>query len=772
MNDFQNIKRLLLPLLRGAPFILACMAIGLAIAYKSLLYTNPTYESTTKIKLDDFGQGVSGALLYKDFDVFSNTNKVAAEIELLKSNVLIEKAIDSLDFDISYYRVGAIRTTELYHDSPFLVEYDIKDQSAYDRPYDLHIKSSSSFTLSYGPEEAATSIEGSFGDSLKLSSATIVIALNETLLQLKGDGSLIDHFQFRLNSKNYLVNQLIPQNLDVTEVDEDVAVVRVTFKSEVPEKASAFVNRLSKAYVEDYIQFRTGAAGKTVDFIDQQLNDVSNKLKESERRLEEYRTEHNIINTHQETETDLRKIAQLKIQLANLEMNEVALDTLHSYIKRNDMRFSELAPNFEAFNDLLSTELIKNLKKYQAECRELLQKYTPEDEKVIALEKNVADIEAYIKEGINNNRKNISTKRKEIELAIAEAEKAFIGLPTKEREMTILQRDFQLNQKIFNFLTEKRTEAAIASAADIAFHRIIEFGSTPTSPISPNRPLSLIISGLLGLIIGITVIYVREFMGGKVRSREELEKIATAPVCGIIKEYRSKSSDPSADFQSLASNLIMLNNISRHESLLVTSSIAKEGKSFVAQQLAKGFADIGWKVAIVDLNLRKPQQHERFEKSNREGIAEVLMGKKTLEEVSQPIDIHGSVLISAGSAIHNPTQLIHSQQIESCLEELKQNFDLVLIDSPATAISLDAIKLMKLSDHVYYLVRANFTKSHFLQNADLIAQEYGLTNIKLLLNKVHKATNFSGYYTGSRFSYRASNLNLAQKIKHYKEYYF
>lgn len=767
MSDIQNIKKMLLPGLKGLPIIAGCFFISILIAYRVVLYATPIYETTAKIKLDDIGSGFSNAMLYKDFDVFSTNNKIAAEVELLKSKVLIEKALEHVDFNITYYRIGKMRERELYHDTPFTVGYSTSQNTLYDKRIDLQITSKEDFIITRGEKQ----IPGKFGDSLSVEGTKIILHLNEKVISHIDHYNLLDHYQFQINSKYYQINTIIGGNLDIVSVDKDIAVIRISFKSEVPDKTALFLNKLTETYIEDYIDSRTNAASTAVDFIDDQLVVMAEKLRKAESNLEQYRLDNNIINVRQETETDLRKISQLKIQLSNLKLSELALDSLVKYINDKNRDFLSLAPNFEAYNDLLSTELIKKIKFYQAERQDLLIKYTHEDEKVKVITEKLNDLETYLKEGIENSRNNIRLKRKKIEENIAKAEEVFIGLPTKEKQMIILEREFQLCQKTYNFLNEKRTEAAISKAANIAFHRVIQKAEVPKSPISPKKTLISIVSGFLGLLTGIIIVYMGDFIGAKIRTREELEKIANIPVSGIIKKHDKNDPKREEDFESLATSVALLDKIKKKESILITSTVSNEGKTYITHHISIAFANLGWKVAVVDLNLRNPLLHVAFNVGNSIGISDVLDGKTELDQVAIPTMYENLTLFTAGESLSKILKLFKGKKLENTIEELKRTFDLVLIDSPATAIAAESINLIKICNRTYYLVRANYTKTHYLPNADLIAEEYNIDTIRLLLTNVHKATNFNGNYTGSRFNYAEMNKGVIGRIKSYIKYY-
>ncbi len=770
MNDFQNIKKMILPLIKGSPIIVLSVIISLLIAYRSLLYTNPVYESTVKVKLDDIGYGISSSNLYEDFDLFANTNKIATEVEVLKSKMLIEKTLKELDFGISYYRIGNIRKTELYHESPFLIEFDSDFPKTYSRVFDLHIISDSSFVLSLPNGSETDRWSGTFGNTVQSSWFRITVKKNRLLLLEKPDIDFKDHYQFEIHTVNYLVNRMVGENLDVVAVDEDVAVIRISFKSEIPEKTSRFVNKHAEMYLNDYISSRTEAAGKTVKFIDSQLEIVSNDLIKSESNLENFRLENNIINTRQETETDLRKISQLKVQLANLQLNEAALDSLKSYILSSD-NILELAPNFQSFNDLLSTELIKKIKQYQAEKEDLLLKYTPDNEVVMVIDKKIEDINAYIVESIHNASKNIKIKRKEIERTIEEAQKVFIGLPTKEKRLIILEREFQLNQKTFNFLTEKRTEAAIAQAAAISFHRIIQRAYVPEIPISPKKLITYVVAVFLALIMSIAFIYIYHFIGGKVRSKEDLEKIIGIPVAGVVKNYNSVKVFRDEEMLALASSLELSGKLEKHQLILTTSTIANEGKTFVASQLAKAYAALGWKVALFDFNFRNPGLENLFDQKTTLQLSDMLKSQASDKLVTDHLtDSHPLVILNDGFS-DSPIKLMHDTSLKLLFDKLKKEVDLVIVDGPATALAMEAVQLMKMADQVFYIIRANYTKSQYFQHPVLLKEEYGIEHIHIILNKVHHASNYSGNYFGSIYDYRLKGMGIISRIKHYFKYY-
>ncbi|WP_428225816.1 GumC family protein [Flavobacterium sp.] len=522
----ENI-RILRPFFRGLPIVIASVIIAVLIAKKYLNYVTPMYESTAKLKLADIQEGVPSANLFKDLDVFASANKIATEIEVLKSKNLIQKSVSDLSFSVEIYRKGDFVDTELYDNSPILIQAFFTSPKAFDKRYQVQVINDKSFLFSN--PGSTQHIKGEFGKVLTIEFGKVLITKNESFLKSKKNAQLIDNYEFECLSEEKLLEK-ITKNLDIVSVDKDVPVIRINLKSNVPEKAALFVNKLAENYIQDYIENKYKAANITVDFLKNEIQGANKKLVNSEKDIQNYRDTKNIINIRQETETDLRKISQLKIQQTNIKMNLDAIKDLNKYIAQGKNNYLDLAVNFEAFTDLLSTEMVKNIKKLQAEKKDLLLTYTLENEKVQVVDAKLKDLIDYQIESIKNTEKNLQIKYDELSSDINEAEKVFIGLPEKEKILTTLNREFNLYEKNYNFLNEKRIEAEIAKSAKIAFHKIISPAEISKTPVSPIRSIIIIIAAFLGFLGSVLLIYVVHFIKAKVNDVFTIEKNSTIPV--------------------------------------------------------------------------------------------------------------------------------------------------------------------------------------------------------------------------------------------------
>lgn len=585
MNDQIRVLR---PYLRGLPIIILSMIAGLLLAKKYLAYTTPMYESTTKIKLADLKEGVTGNNLFKDLDVFSSTNKIAMEIEVLKSQVLIEKALIGLDFEEELSRIGKVKTLEIFNDKPFFHQMTVHHESVYNQNWVVEV--TDNFNYNIHIESSDKVYEGVFGDTLDIDGkASLLLLKNEKLLLEKPNLNLIDQYKFVKYSKSKIVEKVL-SNLDVVSIDKDVAVLKIIFKSNVPEKAALFTNALAKSYIEDYIEEKFKTADVTADFLDKQIDKVFRELSNAEMQIQNYRVDNDIINIRQETETDLRQISQMRIQKTNVKMSLDAISELNSYIQKGKDNFLDLAPNFEAFTDLLSTEMIKKIKALQSEKTDLTLIYKSDHELVKAVDQKIKYYTDYFIESINNTKKNLETKYNKLSYDIDEAEKVFIGLPERERILSILDRNFQIHQQSYIFLNEKKIEAEIAKAAKHAFHRVIYKATIPQKPVSPNRPIIIIVSTILAMIGAILFIFLVNISKGRVNDMVSVEKLTDIPIIYSAPHFKSQK-NIRPYFKNEVFKLDIQHKLVDNTSIVFTSFNKNHGSKFHLQHLAEIFTD-------------------------------------------------------------------------------------------------------------------------------------------------------------------------------------
>lgn len=695
MNN-ENV-RFLKPLLRGFPIVVLAMIIAVLAAKKYLNYVTPMYESTAKLKLADTQEGVPSANLFKDFDVFATPNKISTEIEVLKSTSLIEKTLEKLPFSTEIYRKGKVRSVELFGDSPIKVESILNDEKNYDKKFIINITSNQNFTIK--ASDSAKEVKGTFGVPTAIKGGKILITKNDSYLQSKPGAKIVDQYEVEFLSREKLLDK-VNKNLDIVSVDKDVPVIRINYKSNVPEKASLLVNTLAETYIQDYIENKYRAANTTVDFLKNEIGQANNKLSGAENRIENYRNKENIINIPQETETDLRKISQLKIQKSNLKMNLDAIKNLNNYISEGKDNYLDLAPNFEAFNDLLSTEMVKNMKLLQAEKKELLLTYTPEHEKVKVIDSKIKDLTDYQTESIKNTQRNLQIKYNDIDRDIQIAEQAFIGLPEKEKLLNIMNREFNLYEKNYNFLNEKRIDAEIAKAAKISFHKIITRGELPKQPVSPMRSIIIIVAAIMSMIGSIALIYAVHFAKAKVNDVYTIEKNSTIPVAFTTPYIKNRENIMHHFLENVLE--MELKEIIKDKNLICITSYDKSKQHrFHSKNIIKALQAQSRKVLVIDVagNLKNIENIDYIDFSEEKNLR------------------------------------LTSTDIENLIREKMTGNDLCIINNQSIKQGKLPLLFLKMADENLFVLDSRKTAEKTIMNVELLKDEYKLTNLWFVLNK-------------------------------------
>jgi uncharacterized protein involved in exopolysaccharide biosynthesis len=714
MKNNTSSNNFLKPFYRGIPIIILIVTGSVLLAKRYLQYATPMYESTVKIKLADPKEGIPSTNLYKDLDVFANTNKIGTEIEMIKSEMIIEKAAAKMNIQTTIYRVGDIHKSELYNDAPFKVNLIQLAEEDLNVSYSVTINDNGTLEIKL-PESKL--VNARVNEIVKLHKSQIKITLNDSLIRARPGLVIKDHYEFIIHSPKAIVNSII-SNLDITSVDKDIPILRISYKSAVAQKCADMVNTIANTYIEESLREKTISADTTEHFLSDQLKEYGDKLSNSETEIQNFRDTRNIINIRQETETDLRQISDLKKQMASVEMNLEAIDTLNQYLQKGKENFLELAPNFEAFTDLLSTEIVKNIKNLQAEKKELLIRYTPQYEQVIVVDKKIEDLTRYLLESVKNTETNLRIKRRNLANTIRLSEDDFVGLPEKEKSMTILERNFGMNEQIYRFLESKRTEAKIAKTAAISFHKIISKGEVPDGPVSPNKKLIIVFMGFLGFMFSLLGIYGIHSAKARVDDENIIFRNSDTPLETKF-PFTQRQFEKNKALGRWALELELKNELSKGKIICISSVNKGEGKKYVTTGLASAVASMGKQTLMVTIDDRTVHSQDL----QRELIypSFVLEGKDISERWQQ--------LTKKWSAKYDITIIKNLSISESSLSLLPMAYattNYMVLDSRITSINDlsiadNTIEKLKLTSVKFILNREGFSPSL-------------LSNIKYILN--------------------------------------
>ncbi|MFK7980868.1 MAG: GumC family protein, partial [Saprospiraceae bacterium] len=633
MNIRKEFQKIILPLLKAAPILIALCAITVFFAKKGIGYLPHEYQSKGAIKINNLNSSQTG------FDLFQQKNNntpmqnenFLTEIEVFKSKDLIESTLKQLDWELTIHRVGEMRMMELYEQRPFQLAYEIKDASAYDRD----------FYLKYGGENIFYWVEDLTQDSQFVAISVDTWQEKEKVkFKLTIDKDFVkghptslkkgDLFKFTINSMEALVSSINDKNLFVRPVEKDISIIRIYFTHELPNKAQRFVNTLMDSYQEECRLYKEKMSDETLTYMDKRLAEVGTKLRTSESEMAYFRTKNNLVNTRQETDAILKEIKALDMQNLDFDMQKVALEKLYRHLT-SGKSLNDYAPNFKALQDNIFQQSYMKVQAFELEKQDLLQKFVPESTEISLVDAKIKNLRVFINETVRSTLENLEVRQKEIANSITTSNGIINAYPEKERQLVVLERAVSLNENMYNYLMQKRTELAISRSSNLYPHKVIEKANFPKDLVSPNQPLIIGLCVFLVLTVGIICVFIYNYFTAKIKTKEDIETEFETPVIGRVwknKKQKFQSFEVVSDLMANISKLPVSAIEGQGKLLVVSSMQSGEGKSFTCINLAKTLAATGQRVLLIDMDIRRPSLHKEWGLPLGDGVSAILEGRK------------------------------------------------------------------------------------------------------------------------------------------------
>tara|TARA_B110000285_G_C15140705_1_gene630591 strand:+ start:971 stop:3097 length:2127 start_codon:yes stop_codon:yes gene_type:complete len=687
-------------------FFLSLIFAGIIIKYKT-----QEFQTVSKIKIDKRENDIfSTTDLPSNFGSQSFGNNIGTEAELLRSHLLIKKTLDLLNLNIQIKRIGLLKETTLYKNSPFYLKHEINNSLLYDSDFDLEIREGN---LTLTNKNLKTNIAAKMNEWINIQGNRIMLVKNDTIIK-KLKIILNGNYSFVIYSPEFLAER-INQKLNVKAIDKDMSILRIAFKDEIPQRAADFNNTLSRVYIDDYILMESQNARNIIDFIDDELKKVAANLKTSADALEQFQEDNNIIDLIEQKKIAISQISKLEEELLNIKIDENTILKLEEYLDNGDY-FTEKALQI-GFTDLIVSNAFDNLKNLTQKKRDLILLYKEDSDEIKNINSNIEEIKFYINESIRSSKNIIKSKRKELEKIIDLSSGQFDNLPDTEGRFKRLEREFNLHQSIFNILTQKRIEKSIIASSTNSFNRIIQKAYVPTKPIQPNKILITFLCGFFGLIISLLIIFINEKINPRISSGADIEKNTLLPLSGFINKSKSGLN---RDHEKLIQSLLLKEKLKPNQLIAVSSTKNKKNKNAVAIGLYTSLMDLGYKTCYVDYDLSSDSSNSYKSELN--------------------IDLLNIDKLESGSSIDFRDYQREFTKEPSLLKlklgELKKQFDFVVINTAPIANHIEPLQIMKLAGISFFVFKINSSNLESLKNINLISEEFKLDNLHLLLSDV------------------------------------
>ena len=720
---------------------------SLAIIY---IYITPNiYSVSTTLELAGKKKGVqSGDMLA--LAMGAETSNADTEIEMMKSRYLILKALKKLDMVHRYYMTYRYKKTELYENSPF----EVVLENGKNIFFTIYPMNAQFYRLEAEGRDPRTSKKWKI-DKVCSYTKSIETEYFDFTLYLK-NGKKLDKdktYHFIVLGKNKVAIQ-VQQNLSIAPISDTSSIIRITYTDPVALRAQEFTDALAETYLAEEIAHKTKEASMILDFIDKQLEGINGNLQDSENNLESFKQKRNMMSLGSKAENIVKKMSEYEGKLAEASIQEQMLDSLYAEIKKGANIENISAAGLNISNTGIP-QLIQKLQEAVLKRKILRADYTAAHPEVRKLTQSIIQTKKVIASTIKTLQLRVSRRKVLLKNTIKKYKGMMETLPAKEKIFGGLQRKFIVNEKIYSYLLEKRATTAIAKASTVNKSRIMDRALVPDKPIKPKRKLIVMIGFISGMLLGIVLAFLLEFLDDDIKEEEDIRKLTDIPLLGSIpfiekdkdslKVIGSPKSVVAEAFRALRTNLQFMT--SKHEKMVVslTSTIAGEGKTTIAVNLAAIVSLTDKKTVVLNLDMRKPTLHKKFDVSNVQGMSTLLSGKVSLEKVIQKSKYENLDVIASGPLPPNPSELIGSEAMLKVIEELKGKYDVIILDTPPVGLVADAIGIMKLSDVSLYVVRSGLSKKGYITDIERMVKKYEIKGFSLLLNGVKASKRGYGY---------------------------
>ncbi|TAJ08193.1 polysaccharide biosynthesis tyrosine autokinase [Marinilabiliaceae bacterium JC017] len=746
------------------------IALASGSAFLINRFSAPVYSaSTTLLIRNDKKQAIGAESLIQNFS-FSMRNNIQNEIGMLKSYNLTHRTLQSLNLGISYYKRPGWLTQlpfdflsrRLYKECPIIVELDSLANMIYNVPFTVTILSPKKYHLllevTIDEQDIIIDDEFFFDEHLKTDYFNFSVSLANKY------SPLLDNPESEIYTHNYIFRATLPTDLtnqfrSALKVDfffKDANILELTLKGEHPQIISDYLNRLTSTYLISGLEEKNKIANNTIEFIDLQISGISDSLQMAESNFQQFRTSNNVINISTEGDLVMQKMETLVTEKGDLERMAKYYDYLFDYIEgKNDFK-DVIVPSTMGVDDAMLNSLVSKISELYSRRALLLMSAREKSPQIKQLNHEIENTRNALLENIRNIIKSTNISISEINRQLRTVEQDIKLLPKTERELITFQRNFKLNDNIYTFLLQKRSEAGIALASNISDHKVLDDAKLEnTTIISPRKTQNHIIGLLLGFLIPVIIIVLKDTLNNKITNTYSIQDHAEINILGFINHlkstkkstiYASPRSSLAESFRVLRTNLQFIIPEETEKPVIgVTSTIAGEGKTFCASNLATILSMVNKRVLVVGMDLRKPQTHNFFSNDNSKGLSNYLIDRICWKDVVTPTDIPNLYLTPAGPIPPNPAELIESEKMEKFFQAAKREFDVIILDTPPVALVTDAMIIARHTDAMIYVVRQNYSNKQSVQYANDLSRQKKFNNLNLLVNDVRLAA-FDGNY--------------------------
>lgn len=769
-EDDIELKVILFNYLKYWPFIAICTLVCVLAAFLFNKYATPVYMVQSSVIVTEEPQAL-GSEIFDAVGMMPIKNNVENEIGILKSYTLAEEAITELGLDVFYFTDDLLMSSQVHAGVPVDVDVDWTHKQLVNGKFLIEVLDSQTFSFMpdgddfelFNPSDPFYKTEikeipehnptYSFGETIESEFLNIKVESNNAQ---PGDRILIQ----LVDTPSLAL--FLKDKISVTPTNKQASILNISFETPVRRMGEQYLNKLMEVYLQRELDEKNKAAENTIRFIEDQLSGITDSLAFFEGSLEKYRSENKIFNLSEEGSQIFLRLQELEKDKSQAEINLRYFQTLQNYVNK-DNASDIVAPAIIGNTDPLLQSLVVKISELQAEKMRLSNNFSEEAPPIREINSQIRNTKNALQENVQSSIRNTNTYLQEINSQIKRVEKEINSLPETERRLLGIQRKFTVNENIYVYLLQKRAESEITRASNMPKNSILDLARAGQEPVFPKKITNLIIGLAIGLIFSIGYISIRDFLNTKIEDPKELEKQIKTPLIGMI--GRNQGNDPkpvlhnprssvTESFRNIRADMSYLSPNKEQLTILFTSSISGEGKTFASINMASVYSLLGKKTLLIGLDLRKPKIAEEFGLVNDQGMSSCLSKDIPWREVVKKTKYENLDIILSGPIPPNPAELLLQNKFSKIMSEIKQEYDVIVLDCPPAGLVSETKELFKHSDVNFFIFRQGFSNKSNIQILNNLIEKGGVSKIYAILNDVHIDKGYGfGYGYGYGYGY-------------------
>jgi capsular exopolysaccharide synthesis family protein len=757
--------------------------IGLSIAKFKNGYEQKSYSIHTTVSIKEEQNPLFSSSTNIAFNWGGASNNTEIIKARFKSRTHNEKVVAKLKYYIELLEGGKYRLEDVYGRVPFKVITDPSDYQLANQLIEIECLPNNKIRLkvnfeniestkqlieyknhrqiSYTPKKII------YEDVFEISD-TIQTPFSKFLIEKKHDFEVSKKYYLRFRNLNGIVSRY--REIYIRDLKAGTSLLDLSLSGPNKARIIDYLNTSVEVLGNDQKNFKIAYAIKTKNYIDTLFYNEAQHLKKLETKLARFKDSTNLYSIESEGTRIFEKITEIDEQVLVKNRRLDYIKNLRDYLISYDQRTKDIpAPTI---SEILEPTVISN-------TQELITLVTLKNEleeagvtgihpEMIDIRNRIASRKKIVIENLTSLERKNKNDISKLQNRLVKLNKELKRIPKLEQELVKYSRDYQQTEYNYSYLKQKSYEAGTAIAANVSDIKILDKAKDIGQGSSrPKKSFNYLISIMLAIMFPLAYIFLKQLLDDSINSVEEIEKMYSIPVLGVIGKntsstnlvvYKKPKSSVAESFRALRSNLKFLNassdkkKLNKNKTILFTSSVSGEGKTMVSINIATAFALSGKKTILIGLDLRKPKIYDDFNITNNIGVVNYLINQKTLEEITHKTEIPNFDLIVSGPIPPNPSELILSENTNILFSELKLKYDYIIIDSPPVGLVSDALELLKYTDANIYVIRQNYSKKGMMKMIDDKYINGEIKNIAYILNDFTSSGKYSyGYGYGYEY---------------------